>query len=136
MNRALVLGSLLLLSCEKTPPADVPWPKELSTATSLTIAWEDLEGPPVTKTITGGDVKKIQARFSPDAQGGTFKCAYHRDASFTLPSGKKVDLCFGCGIAIAGNGKEFGFDAAKLRASYIELLGPQPPQKNPFAPGL
>lgn len=132
MNRALLLGTLLLCSCEKPPPLDVPWPRELSTANSLVIAWEDLEGPPVAKTITGPDVKRIQDRFSPDATGGRFKCAYHRDASFTLKSGKKVDLCFGCGIAVENNGQEFGFDAEKLRAVFTDVLGPQPQQKNPF----
>lgn len=131
MNRALLLGSLLLFACEEK---NQPWPRELSKASSLVIAWEDLEGPPVMKTITGDDVKKIQAHFSANSEGGRSKCLFHRDASFTLSSGKQVDLCFGCGLAAQGNGNEFRFDKEKLRATYEELLGSQPAQKSPFPP--
>ena len=128
MRLALALGTLLLLSCEEERVR--PWPRELSNSTSLVVAWEDLEGPPVSRTITGEELGKVQKFFRPNARSERFKCGFHRDASFTLASGRRVDLCFGCGIADLDG--EYAFDAEGLRGVYVELLGPQPTQKNPF----
>lgn len=128
------LLSVVLLLSGVTQAGEATWSQELSNAKAVDVAWEDLEGAPVKKTITGDELKKLQ-RLLPAStfQGGAYKCIFHRDASFTLPSGRRVDLCFGCGIAREKN--ETIFDKVELKKLYVELLGKQPAQKNVFGEG-
>jgi len=119
---------LLLLLSSVSNAEDVVWQKELADAKSVEVAWEDLAGPPVKKTLTGDGLKKLQRHF-PEKKSASALCRYHRDASFTLPGGRRIDLCFGCGIARTPDLKDFPFDKEAVRALYVSLLGEQPAQK-------
>lgn len=134
MKLTTPLVCLVLLSNLSIASETAPWPLELSETKTLDVAWEDLEGPPVKRTITGDDLKKVQHFFRKDATGNAYKCMFHRDASLTLPSGRRVDLCFGCGLARTGEGdaSDVPFDKAALKKVYVSLLGKQPAQKNLF----